>query len=595
MDNVKIYENFLGINRIKGSNEKFNFRFNTNESKTEFEKEFLKFVCLYNYFFFCMEDNAIATIINSYPCALDIKTIKYLEQLYETAKIYNKNIYRQMIAEFLFSYRKSLETEKYKRELGKENAKKYKGELLKIFAREEFEPNGEIFKNTIKFYKNIINYKIRKKISIDIDQKIRILSKFEEHQRQCNNYKKIFDYILSEDKLLSELIKYDYDVTQHLTQYKNKILNSTENSYSSEEAVRIFKQLIENTENEDKFIKTFINKYIKLCNQLIKKAILKQENSIIMISNFEQIIKELNQIKRTRIRDTFKEKINECICKVLCIKRKILNDTEYVNSHLQEHKFEFKIPNKKVENMRTDILNDFSKLYPYAKIEFNNMMSESIKSYSEHPMMYLFTNITIGNNELYYINKGNSNCSAFKDYYDTKGKEYTKKNSKKLRNILQKDYYENMLKYIKTEFNLKLGLIASIMYKDIKTLKSNIDLARLDNNIKFENLYVEMAIQIIGIEVNIYKLLKINNLEPDINIEKNLEKLFIRYSDNDFYRNAIMNIYYILYCNEGYQLRDEIMHGDIINQPNYVRELIMIYTCMIAINYMVSNAKNQIK
>ena len=56
-----------------------------------------------------------------------------------------------------------------------------------------------------------------------------------------------------------------------------------------------------------------------------------------------------------------------------------------------------------------------------------------------------------------------------------------------------------------------------------------------------------------------------------------------------------MNIYYILYCKEGYQLRDEIMHGDIINQPNYVRELIMIYTCMIAINYMVSNAKNQMK
>ena len=153
MDNVKIYENFLGINRIKGSNEKFNFQFNTNESKTEFEKEFLKFVCLYNYFSFCMEDNAIATIINSYPCTLDSKTIKYLEQLYDTAQIYNKNIYRQMIAEFLFSYRKSLETEKYKRELGKENAKKYKGELLKIFAREEFEPNGEIFKNTIKLEK----------------------------------------------------------------------------------------------------------------------------------------------------------------------------------------------------------------------------------------------------------------------------------------------------------------------------------------------------------------------------------------------------------------------------------------------------------
>lgn len=193
---------------------------------------------------------------------------------------------------------------------------------------------------------------------------------------------------------------------EHLTQYKNSILNNaTSSNYLSEQSIETFEELLKNLDNQDDFIKEFINKYIILCNELTKQVMLKEDNSILAISNFEQIIKELNKIKRTNISDKFKDKINECICKILCIKRKILSDTEYVNSHLNKHEFKFEIPNTQIDNMHNDILKSFAKIYPYVKIDFNEMVSQSIKSYAEHPMLYLVTNITIGNNELYSINE----------------------------------------------------------------------------------------------------------------------------------------------------------------------------------------------
>ena len=178
----------------------------------------------------------------------------------------------------------------------------------------------------------------------------------------------------------------------------------------------------------------------------------------------------------------------------------------------------------------------------------------------------------------------------FKNYYDGVGKEYINKNAKKLRNILEKDYYEMMLKYARKQLDFNSGIIVSCMYNDIKNIKRNIDLERLDNNTSNDNLYIEMVTQIIGIEVNIYELLKNNNIKPEENIVKNLELLFEVYKKNEFYRNALMFIYFVLYCQNGYQLRDQIMHGDLINQNNYGKELIMIYACMIVINFMVSHS-----
>lgn len=595
MNDTNIYDNFLDIEEIKGNNEKFNFSFNTNSNEEEFEKEFLKFISLYNYFYFDTQRKSIATVINSYTCALDDKNVEHLKKLYDKAKILKKDAYIQVIAEFLFSYKKSLETEKYKKEIEKNKLGKYKRYLYKNFMQNDFKPTGEIFKNTIEFYKNIIKYVIKKNQLIGFDKEIRILSKFEKNEREEKDYKEIFDYILNQDKNLSKLMEYDYSIEIHLKQYKNKVLLNTENGYLREQSVEIFKQIVEHIGSEDEFIKTFINKYVNLCNELMKKGMLKKENSVLAISNFEQTIKELNKIKKVNINNKYKKKVNECICGILCVKRKILNDTEYINSHLKEHEFKIDISNNDIENMRKDILNSFSRIYPYVKMDFNDMIIQSIEAYSKYPMRYSITNITIGNNELYYINENKEIYNAFKDYYDIKGREYTIGNASKLRNLLKKDYYEHMLEYVKEEFNLKIGFIASVLHNDIKHIKNSIDLARRGGNIKNDNLYVEMATQIIGIEVNIYKLMQINGIKPEKGIEKNLELLFQKYKENEFYRNAIMNIYYILYCEQGYHLRNEIMHGNLLGQQDCVGELILIYTCMVAINYMVSNAKNGIK
>ena len=398
MNNVTIYNNFLEVERIIGNKEEFDYSFNYNSLKNIFEEEFLKFISVYNYFFFDENKKCITTIINSYPCALEDSIIMHLKKLYTTSKKLNKRTYKQVIAEFLFSYEKSLQTDKYKKDLGQNELKKYKGFLYKNFSRDNFETNGEIFQDTIDFYENIVNYSRKNNIFIGLDQKIRILSKFDENNKNTNEYKKIFNYILEQNKNLSQLIKYDYNISEHMQQYKNKILCTTENRYSSEEAVNIFKEVVDNVDNLEELIKSFINKYINICNNLIKSALLRTDNSILAISNFEQVIKELNKIKETNINNYFKQKIKECICQVLYAKRKILTDTEYINSKLQEHIFGFEISNKEIDKMHKDILNNFWKIYSYMKINFDDMISQSIKEYSNYALKHLITNIKIGNN-----------------------------------------------------------------------------------------------------------------------------------------------------------------------------------------------------
>lgn len=593
MKNSVIYDVFLQESNIDGNKAEFDLSFNIDNSNKIFEEEYLKFIFTYNYFFFDTTDKVIATIFNSYMCALGYKEAVYLRELYKKAKLLNKNVYAELIAEFLLSYKNSLETKKYKKELGQEKAREYKGILYKVFSRESFQKNGQIFKDVVQFYKNIIRYVSQKEISIDYNQKIRILSKFSEEQRQENAYKKIFDFFIQENKLLSELIKYDYNIRLHINLYKNQILNNSENGYINEGSVCIFRYLEKSKNTDDDLIKGFINKYINICNELTSIAIKKQENSISIISNIEQIIQELNQIKKALISKIYKEKISECINKVLYVKRKILNDVEYINSHLAKHDFKCEIPTGEIETMRNQIIEDFARLYPYGRINFDEMIIHSIESYAEHPMLNLVTKIVIDDNELYHISKERTIDNLFKKYYDKEGLNFTKENSKKLRNILSKDYYEHMIEYTKTQFELKIGFLTSVIYDDFNTIKQNIDNSRLDGNSKNNNLYVEMITQIIGIEVNIYKLLNINNLKSESSIEKNLENLFEKYIEDDFCRNGIMNIYYMLYCKEGYQIRDKVMHGDLLNKVDYTKELIMIYICMIFINYIVrSEEKN---
>ena len=593
MKNSVIYDVFLQESNIDGNKDKFNLSFNINDSNKIFEEEYLKFIFTYNYFFFDATHKIIVTIFNSYMCALGYEDVVYLRELYKKAKLLNKNVYAELIAEFLLSYKNSLEAKKYKTELGQEKAREYKGILYKVFSREAFQKNGQIFKDVVQFYKNIIRYVSKSRISVDYDQKIRILSKFSEKQRQESAYKIFFDFFVQENKLLSELIKYDYNIGQHINLYKNEILNNSENGYINEDSVCIFRHLVNSGNINDDIIKGFINKYVNICNELTSRAIKKQENSISIISNIEQVIQELNEIKKASIGKAYKEKISECINNVLYVKRKILNDVDYINSHLAKHDFKFEIPKGEIETVRNQIVEDFAKLYPHGKIDFEEMIIQSIKSYAEHPMLHLVTKIVIGDNELYHIIKERTSDNVFKKYYDQKGLNFTKENSNNLRNILSKDYYENMIDYTRTEFEFKIGFLASILYDDFHTIKQKIDNSRLDGNTKNNNLYVEMVTQIIGIEVNIYKLLSINNLRVESSIEKNLENLFEKYIQDDFVRNGIMNIYYMLYCKEGYQIRDRVMHGDLLGKVDYTKELLMIYICMIFINYIVRSEEKK--
>lgn len=575
----KIYELFLKNEIIEGLNEKYNYEFDINNNK-EFEKEYLKFIYTYNYFFYSSTEKAIFTFINSYPCFIEEKQIDFLMKLIDVARINKKEDYEELIYEFLLSYYNSLD--KYRKIEGiiAKDINIYKRILIKKIDIDK------ITEKVINFYNKIIKYAVTKKIKISILEKERMSFNIKKKIRNNKNAENIINQFIEDKVGLNSLIDYDYVKEKHIKNYQKYCLEEELYGYTNDAVLKVFKIITKSKLCDESFIKTFINRIIEKTNYTIEMIGNYDENYIQTISSIEELIKDLNMIKSNNsINKLYREKIVECIQKLLYAKRCYIKSRKY-KENMSSIKTELKIPKKEIDKIKKDVSINFSKLYNYTRIDFTKELEHAINSYSEHALLYHVKRINIYENEVYRVESKYKIKMIYKEYFDSIGKKYINNNYKKLLNILGKDYYETMLSYLKNNYSIQINLLASILMDSIADIKNNINSARLYKKICIDNLYEEMMAQIIGIESNIFKLSKDKKIRSK-NIESMLEKLFELYKNNDLYRNGIMYIYYILYCKDGFELRNKVAHGELLYKKNYTVELLMIYSCMIIINYIV--------
>lgn len=583
MKKNKVYDIFLKNTSIDGINAKYNYEFDINNSK-EVEKEFLKFIYTYNYFFYSSTEKAIFTMINSYPCFLDENNLNYFLKLKEAAKINNNKDYEELVLEFLLTYYNSLNKYSHIKRIPNEEVKKYKQILTEKISVSEF---YQIGKTVINFYNKIIDYSLLKNIKISISEKEKMLFNIEKFIKKDINASRVLDIFISDTVGLSSLIEYDSIKEKHIEIYKKYCLETDLESYGNDATLKIFRIVFNSGLCDDEFVKKFINRIVEKTNNTLMKIGDDSENYILLISSIEENIKDLNLIKSIEDLNTkYKEKIIECLQKVLYAKRWYLKSKKY-EKYLAKQEFKFEIPNKEIDKIIKDVNKNFAKLYNHTRINFTKELEESIKSYSDHALLYHVTRINIYENEIYKIESKKDNNTVYKQYYDSVGEKYISNNYKKLMNILDKDYYEVMLTYLKSNYSIQINLLKLILKDNIINIKNSINKARLySGEIRIDNLYEEMMAQIIGIEANIFKLAEKRNFETK-NIGKMLENLFEAYKNDDLYRNGIMYIYYVLYCKEGVELRNKVAHGELLSKDDFSGELLMIYSCVIIINYIV--------
>ena len=116
--------------------------------------------------------------------------------------------------------------------------------------------------------------------------------------------------------------------------------------------------------------------------------------------------------------------------------------------------------------------------------------------------------------------------------------------------------------------------------------KNIIDNLKKEINFNFDNEYAVVVSNVLAIETNVIKLLRKNNMSISKDGFENLNNLFELYKGNIENADGLMYINYILYEKSGVNLRNNIMHGTLINE-NLTMPLMVSFSCLIFISWLL--------
>ena len=305
-------------------------------------------------------------------------------------------------------------------------------------------------------------------------------------------------------------------------------------------------------------------------NELIENMRTQKFDVISCISSLDDLIGQLRRIKSLNFGENnnkYGSKIHECILILLYSKRQLLRDEDYTRRNFKKIPFNMTIPRPE-KNYREYIEDNILSLYYLVRIDFDSILKSAIKSYSEHPLVYLITDLNIDSaNGVYSMSEENNN-TAFSDYYERKGLEVTKELQKNLVNIVGESYYKIMMKFHSLSYNASMTLISETLKDDYIWIKRKFrHLLNLTSPI-YDNEYLLLCKNVISIEFYLFKIAKKLNFDPEMGSVEILELIFKQYESNSEYRNGFQLINFILFDSYGPTLRNNLLHGMELSKSN---------------------------
>lgn len=560
----RLLKAFLEENMIYESlNEDYNYKFYNSKDSKAFSTEFKKFIGMYKAFFY--DKDRFVTVINSNEIVLDKKVIEHLFNMYKHAKenkIYNEKV---LLIEFLYTYYKSINSSNYKANYT--NFKKSLDDFLNVINEQNFKK--EFFTTVIDdlyvFYKDLINYGIDNEIYIDPEIINRI---FNNLKNKSQYYNELINIFIHNKKNLYNIIHFDNEKNKHINTYMEYMVTSLDNFGGYNYVKEMFLQLDKSNVLTSEICKNIINKYINITNEICNRLKNKQYSFVKGLSEIDGLKKELNYILNNikSLNDIQRNKVRESLVQLLRLKRYIIADHDYVKSEMHLFSNEIKIDNREIEKCRKIIIENEYTIYASSKVDFVNQIGTALESYAKYPMQSLVSNYHIDSNkQIYSLNteeKEKKYIDNFKKYFDQKGKEYTEKHPK-LMNKLYGNYYEELLRYLSKTFVMQQELILS-MLGEIEFRNTIIKLKK-DLGYEYSNEYAIVVNNILAIEQNIIYILKEKGLEISLQGFDNINNLFEVFKDDNSILNGLMYINYTLYEKSGMNLRNNMMHGNLIN------------------------------
>jgi len=538
---------------------------------------------MYNHFFY--DKDRFVTVINSNEIVLDRKVIEHVCNMYKYSKENDMNNEKVLLIEFLYTYYKSINSSSYKANY--DNFKKSWDDFFSAINEKNL--NKEFFTIVIDdlyvFYKDLINFGIDNEIYIDPEIINRI---FNNLKNKSHYYNELIDIFIKNKKNLYNIIHFDNEKKKHINTYIDYITSSLDNFGGYNYVKEMFFQLDKSRVLTSEICKNIINKYINITNEICNRLKNKQYSFIKGLSEIDALKKELNYILNNikSLNDTQRNKIRECLVQLLRLKRYIIADHEYVKSEMHMFSNEIKIDKREIEKCKKIIMENEFTIYASSKIDFVNQIGIALESYAKHPIQSLVSNYQIDSDkQIYSLNiakKEKNERDNFKKYFDEKGKEYTEKHPK-LMNKLYKNYYEELLRYLSKTFSMQQYLILSIL-GEIE-FKNTITKLKKSLGYEYDNEYAIVVNNILAIEKNISDILKEKGLETSLQGFENINNLFEEYKEDNSILNGLMYLNYTLYEKSGMNLRNNMMHGNLIKE-NLSVPLLVSFSGLIFVSWL---------
>ena len=288
----KIFKEFLEGNlELSNNDEKFDFNFNENSSLAEFNAEFQKMLTLESGVFYYK--NRLVTVINSLEIRLKPEVIEHLLKLYIYAENNNLIIERELIAEFLYTYHKTIYSDDYR-----ENSKDYKvtrlefNNLLKKYNMSK--KFYEQFKdNCYSLYKKMLNYGIENDVFIDGETISRIFNNLAVYK---DYYNELLDLLVRNRKCIHNLVAFDKEKEKHKSIYYEYIIDSFNDIFGYNYVKEIIKELDAENIIDDKELKEIVNNYINITNTLCDKCQQKEGSFIQNIAQIDELKNGINYL-----------------------------------------------------------------------------------------------------------------------------------------------------------------------------------------------------------------------------------------------------------------------------------------------------------
>ena len=577
---TEVLKNFIIGNPLcEIINEDFDYNFNETQNIEKFREEYKKFMGIYAKLYF--SNGCFKTNFNSSDIIIPADDLNQIFKLYRTA--YNNDLFEKYIlGEFLLTYYNSLSNLKRN---GSNEAKKSLEEYRKTQTKYELNKNiyAEFQEICCEFYEMLSDFIINNKEFLYEE----IVNRIKTNIKNVNNFNKIISKLLRNKENALVLINYDNELFKHKLIYNSFIRNKIKEFNFYKYPSKMILVLDKNKLLTRTTINSVINDIIDKTNNLYERTISDLINVVQDIALINDLLIQVNDFinKITTLTKKQKVKLKECRINIMTLKRYIISDERKINDSLREYTQEVTIDKKITKKIANEICENIYRLYANSKVDFDKELEVSLKSYSKHPLIYIPEYYSLDSvHQTYYKFNENKVANFFENHYNKLGNEYTKLNDKQLVNKLTSGYYFQLLLHLRRTFNIRQSLLCTILKNENKFDYVINELQKI-NGTNLTNYYSLVAHNVIEIQLMIISILEKKGLEIEESSENNIVNLAQYYEDKEMIFNGLMYIYYILYEESGLKIRNNIAHGNLINE-NLDIELITTFSAKIFLTWL---------